>query len=328
MNTSQQMMMYKIAKLYYLDNYSQTQISEKLSLSRSKVSRILAQARNLGIVEFKVIKPSVIDLGDLADKLKSKFNIEHLLIVPTDDDVEKTRNKTVQTAASYFAHFLRDGDSVGVSWGSTLLLIAEHFSSLNLPKSKLLQVSGNLDNADSGSYAHEIIHKYSQKLGTKNIYTLTCPAIVENSIIVDLLLHDARINNIMDMVNKVDVIFPDIGILDDSNCLKQSGYLSSQDFDEMINMGSVGNICCHFIDQYGQLINLEVESRTISISLDSIKNARHSCACVYNAKKASALLGCMNAQLVNVLVIDSQSAFALLELKEAQEHYLNIQNKP
>ena len=45
-----------VSKLYYLDNMSQESISEKLSVSKYMVRRLLKEARELGLIKIDIIK--------------------------------------------------------------------------------------------------------------------------------------------------------------------------------------------------------------------------------------------------------------------------------
>ena len=47
----------KVSRLHYEDDLTQDAITTRLGLSRSKVSRLLAQARETGIVQITVVAP-------------------------------------------------------------------------------------------------------------------------------------------------------------------------------------------------------------------------------------------------------------------------------
>ena len=55
----------KVARFYYEDGLNQDAITERLGLSRSKVSRLMAQARESGVVQITVIEPDdlFVDIG-------------------------------------------------------------------------------------------------------------------------------------------------------------------------------------------------------------------------------------------------------------------------
>lgn len=312
-------LLYTIARLYYLENLNQVEISERLNISRAKVSRLLARARDEGIVNIQITPPAGANVEELEIRIRNCFHIDNVLVVDsTYEDASMNLQNTIKHAAPYFQSFLRDGDKIGIAWGYTLLKMAENLQNAALPNSAILQITGNLDNADTNNYANEIIRHFSQKLGVKTLNTLPCPVIVENSIIVDLLLHDSKISNVVNQINHVDVAFPNIGVPTEESCLWRTGYLSSCELSKLREQQSVGNVCCHFIDEHGIIVDPSLDERTISINLDTLRSARHSCICIASEDKVPPLLGCLRAGLVNVLAIDSRTAGSLLAYEKNQ----------
>jgi deoxyribonucleoside regulator len=314
-----QLLLYKAAKMYYEENLSQVEISERLEISRPKVSRLLEKARKTGIVNIQIRIPNVVNCEELQQKLMKRFKLEHVLVVSSIHREERLNlENTVKQAAPFFQDFIRDGDKIGVAWGYTLLRLAGHLKLAALPDSVILQITGNLDNADSSTFAHEIVRYFSEKLGVSSRCTLPCPIIVENPIIVDLLLHDTKIANIVSQANKADVVFPNIGVVGQDNCLWRTGYITTEMMHELNKLGAVGCICSRFIDKNGAVIESSLNERTISLSIEALKDARHSFACVANENKVPPLLGCLRSGLVNVLAIDSNTAITLLEYSEQE----------
>lgn len=306
-------LLYTIARLYYLENLSQVEISERLKLSRAKVSRLLAQAREEKIVNIQITPPSGSNVEELEQRIQKQFQIANVLVVDSAyEDPSMNLQNTIKLAAPYFQSFLQDGDKIGIAWGYTLLKLAENLQNTSLSGSVILQIAGNLDNADTNNFANEIVRHFSQKLGVKSLNTLPCPVIVENSIIVDLLLHDSKISNIVNQINQIDVAFPNISVPTEESCLWRTGYLSSEELAQLRDKGAVGSICCRFIDQDGTIVDTSLDERTISINPDALRSARHSCICIASEDKIPPLIGCLHAGLINVLAIDSRTAEALL----------------
>ena len=57
----------KVARFYYEDGLNQDAITARLGLSRSKVSRLMAQARETGVVQISVVAPD-----DLFQEFRSR----------------------------------------------------------------------------------------------------------------------------------------------------------------------------------------------------------------------------------------------------------------
>lgn len=307
-------LLYRVAKLYYQEDLSQADIAEQLELSRPKVSRILEKARQAGIVNIQINAPHSDNAEKLAEDIKARFGIEDVLVVPSAGENEpQNLLHTVVQAGPYFQRFLKNGDKIGVAWGFTLLKLAESFTDTVLTDSIILQIAGNLDTADSNTFAHEIVGCFSDKLGIRALHTLPCPVIVENPIIVDLLLHDSKISNTISQVNQVDVAFPNIGVLGEDNCLWRTGYISTEMMHDLNQKGSVGCVCSRFINSQGEIVDSSLDERTISLTMAALQNARHSCVCIASENKVLPLLGCLRAGLVNVLALDSNTAAILLD---------------
>ncbi len=71
-------MLAEVAHLYYVKNLTQRHIAERIGVSRSKVSRMLREARSSGLVEIRIRSPLVL-ATDLQDALKARLGLRHVL---------------------------------------------------------------------------------------------------------------------------------------------------------------------------------------------------------------------------------------------------------
>ena len=71
----------KAAQLYYEEDMSQEAIAKSIGLSRPYVSRLLTEAKELGIVQFRIIDPLKGE-SDLERKLRSKTKLERVIVAP------------------------------------------------------------------------------------------------------------------------------------------------------------------------------------------------------------------------------------------------------
>ena len=68
----------EVAHLYYVNNLTQRHIAERIGVSRSKVSRMLRDARSRGLVEIRIHSPLVLET-DLQDALKARLGLRECL---------------------------------------------------------------------------------------------------------------------------------------------------------------------------------------------------------------------------------------------------------
>ena len=65
----------QVAWLYHVGNLSQQEISDRLGISRFKIVRLLAEAKQLGVVRIAIEHNSTTTL-ELADELTKRFGLK------------------------------------------------------------------------------------------------------------------------------------------------------------------------------------------------------------------------------------------------------------
>lgn len=308
----------EIAKLYYQYNYTQSEIAKRYGISRVKVSRILTDAKESGIVKI-FIDDLVNTPSNLEDQLMARFNLKGIKVISVPiDDMSLIFQMTTNSAAEYFASLFKSGDHIGVSWGYTIYTMAKYFPDLLLNDVYLMQITGNIDLASVHSNAGEIIGIMGSKFHSEKSFTLPCPVILDNKIILDMLLHDKNIRNRFNMACECNKVIVNLTVADENNYLYEAGYITDNDLKRLRERNVAGSICCRFIDNKGQICDQELDERTFGIGIEDLKNKEYVMACVANSRKVPALLASLRSRLINVLVIDSISAKLLLNLANAK----------
>ena len=67
-----------------------------------------------------------------------------------------------------------------------------------------------------------------------------------------------------------------------------------------------------FIDSKGQIVNEDINQRTIGIALPELRKKKHSILVAANVAKVPAVHGVLTASYANTLVIDQESANSLV----------------
>ena len=103
---------------------------------------------------------------------------------------------------------------------------------------------------------------------------------------------------------------------------KEESVLASPDFMftedlEMLKQENVsGDIALRFFDHDGQECNTTLKERMISISMEQFKKIDRKISLVSGVSKANAVLSALKGGLVDVLILDSNLAEALLKLTQ------------
>ncbi|MFC4323896.1 sugar-binding transcriptional regulator [Litchfieldia salsa] len=301
------------ARLYYQLDYSQQDIAKKLDVSRPTVSRLLKQAKDLGVVEIKINNP--VETGEiLAEKLKSKFSLKEAFIAPVPEfDNDIVKKYLGEAAATYLYHVIKEGDIVATSWGTTMYEVAKNLKPKLINGAQIVQLNGGVSHSETKTYASEIIHLFGEAFNTPT-FLLPLPAIVDHIVVKQAIEADRHIYKILEKGREANIAIFSVGIPGVDSVLLQAEYFSNSDRG-LIQSKAVGEICSRFFDKNGQICIEGVNGRTIGIELDELAKKDKSILVAGGPKKIDAIYGALRGKYANILVTDDLTAKMLIELE-------------
>lgn len=102
--------------------------------------------------------------------------------------------------------------------------------------------------------------------------------------------------------------------------LVQNEYMTSQEMEQMIAEGCVGDICLRLFDKDGNMEPFDhFNDRVASITPESLRQIDRRVGVTSGSSKAGAALGAVRSGCVNVLIIDVDCAQRMMEILEEQE---------
>ncbi|WP_276352741.1 sugar-binding transcriptional regulator [Cohnella caldifontis] len=305
------------AKLYYQLDRSQSEIAEILGVSRPTVSRLLQQAKEEGIVQIEIKDPSE-DVELLEASLQDRFGLKRVVVAytPTYDD-ETVKKCVGQAAAAYLDEIVKDGDTIGASWGSTMYQVALHLRSKTLKNSFVVQLNGGVSEADVRISPSEIVHRFGQAFHVTP-YLMYLPAIVDHTLVKKAMLSDRHIRRVMDMAVSANVAVFTAGSPTPDSVLLNSNYFRDDELGVIRSRGA-GDICSRYFDENGEICLPELNERTVGIELSDLRGKEHAILVAGGADKTAAIYGALKGRYANTLVTDQITAKALLHKLEQRE---------
>lgn len=303
-----------VANLYYNSELTQNQIAERLYTSRSKISRMLKEARELGIVEIYIREPWERNL-DCEQVLKEKFNLKNVRVVMMKDlDQDNGLQKIAEAASYYLDSIVRQGMVVGISWGNTLYRIVKYISNNNRKNIPItvVPIMGAANTKSPEKDAMDLAKDLASAYGGKYQY-IYAPLFVNNKELRNSLIQEENIKNVLDLSKNSDAMLTSVGSIVYKSW---NNYLSKKTLEILETKGAVGHIGGHFYDIQGKELETSLSERMIGVSLHDIRTCREVVCVVYGEGKAEAILGAMRAGLLNTLIIDEKCAKKVLELTE------------
>ncbi len=307
----------RAARLYYEDGLRQQEVAEELGVSRPTVSRLLAQAREEGIVQIRVIDP-LATFEELETRLEETFHLRQAVVVSGKGAEGKLLWRRLGLATTrYLRSVLHDGDLVGVGLGRTLHAVVKALGAEQQVKIQAVPLIGGVGQISLSFQVNELARRLAKAFGG-TWRPLYAPAFVNDPATYRALSQVADVRSVIQIWPQLDAALVGIGSFPSQ---QQSSTLLSDCADSDLlrhldQQGAIGDLCGRFFDIQGQQCYYEPE--IISIPLEQLKALDHVIGVAGGAEKIAAILGALRGGYLNVLVTDTLTAQAILEKNESE----------
>jgi DNA-binding transcriptional regulator LsrR (DeoR family) len=279
-----------IARLYYDDGLTKREIAQRLGLSRFKVARLLDQAREEGIVLIEIHDPVEME-NTLSRQLEDAYGLDLAVVVRKDAAIARA-------AAAWLPELLKDGDTLGVAWGTTLQGVGDALERPTGATIDVVQISGAIAGLAHGTHPTEVALRFAERLGGR-LHSLPAPA-VASAQARDELMDNAVIRPTIEMFNQVDLVIVGIGV--------------GSELTEA-PPGAAGYILVHVFDGDGGPLGAALTDHAIAMSRARLSETRV-LAAAGGPTKHAAILGALRSGLINTLVTDAPTARHALKALE------------
>ena len=309
----------QVATWYYEDDIGQTEIAERIGRSRSMVSRMLNEARDLGLVEIRVRFPLKTE-ATLAAQLCGEFNLSQARVLadPPSNDFPTLVRRLGRLGATYLEEILHDDITLGIGWGATSHALIKALPSIPLQNAVVAQMMGSTGRGDPVIDGFELARWLSQKLNAKHRF-LPAPLIVESEIVAKALLNDPLVAETLSLVRRADIHLVGIGPVNSRlSGLYRTGYLSDADTDRLAGAGTVGDVAGHLLDTHGELAGVPENRRLVALDFESLKRAPHVIGVAGGTMKVPVILAALRSGCLNALITDAITATEILKHQTKQ----------
>lgn len=299
------------ARLYYLDGLGQAEVAKFVKVSQAKVSRLLALARERGIVSISVAEYEPRD-AVLEKKLRSRFRMKAVAVVKTvaNASAEDARRATGHFGAAFVRSLIGSGSTVAIAGGRTMRELIAMLPDAELDDLTVVQAMGSIDSTVTSVDALELGREVARRW-TGRFLTINSPAFVPDRRTRDAFMGLDQIKAVWQCFKSVDVALVGVGTLENSIFVER-GILKVRDVRELEEAGAVGEIFGRFYDARGRECVTGWQDRIISMSMDQLCKVPQVIAVVTGADRAEALAAAIRGGLIKSLVIDDTGAEALL----------------
>lgn len=285
-----------VVRRYYLEDQKQSDIARELGVSRPLISRMLSEARALGVVEITVHEP-----GDrsaaLLDRLRLSSSIRGGVLVEDGEDDNATNQLLSQGAVDLLRQI--GARRLGVGWGhliGQLVTWLEEYPQPNSSVTDIFPLVGNASIPARNYQSNENVRLMAQQLGA-NPHFLYLPALPDSLEEKEVLCSTEVYRQIQQEWERMDTALVNIG-----------NYPSSPDFASLVRYGSLlqqqhtcGRMLVYYFNEAGTVIQSE-QDFAIQVPIDTLKQCPNIIGVCSANTSAKALRGALRSGFFSYLV--------------------------
>ncbi len=322
----EQALMGRAAWLYHVGGLNQEATAQRLGLTRARVNKLLADARDRGLVSI-TINPGNVGLLQTEDAIRTRHNLDFCICTPalgfdaataqTDKLLAGFAFRAVGTAAA--AHLRthlaqHEAAVVGTGWGRTLEQMTLQLAGVSAPKARFISLMGSLT-ANSAYNPFEVVHALARATGGEG-FVLPVPFIADSVEDRQVLIAQRTVQKALTIARATTVGYISIGELSETSLLRRQDMITAQEMAELRAAGAVGDTNGLFFDDRGRAVDHPLNRRTIALGFDELRDC-NVVALVAGTAKLAAARAFLQSGVARGLIVDGDTALQIVAADQA-----------
>ncbi|MCQ9352928.1 helix-turn-helix domain-containing protein [Corynebacterium sp. 153RC1] len=301
---------YEAAQLYYGENLTMERVAERLGVSRPTVSRLIAEARQTGVVTIQIhqeMRPQ----DPLEQLVAEKYHVNaHVVRAPSSYSELRWMRSVASAGAKLVDSLVDSGTTLGVAWGSTVSEVAQYLPRRLLEDVTVVQLNGagnawNTGIAYSGSILGQIASAYDA-----HMVHFPVPAFFDHAETKEAMWRERSIRNVLSVQREAQVAVFGVGAFGGKipSHVYAGGYFDKVQQAQARVAGVVGDMCTVMLREDGSWEDLAVNKRATGPTPRDLKKIDRRVCVASGAHRAAALRGALRTGAITDLVVSSRLA--------------------
>jgi DNA-binding transcriptional regulator LsrR (DeoR family) len=310
--------MLQAAWLYHVGQMSQEEVSRRLGISRFKVLRLLADARDLGLVRVSLEHETLPTLR-LAQRLTDRFGLTEVQIAPIPGDARDdafARRAVGIVAAGFLTRIGRtEGPlTIGLGWGRTLAAMAAGLTGLRNTHLQFVSLMGTMSRTAQTSPFDVCVRLAALTQGSAVF--LPAPFLTDTEADCQVIVGQRLVRETLEVARSAQHAIIGLGACNPDALLYTSGILTDADVASLRDAGAVADSTGKFFRADGSLADTDLNRRAPSIGLDDLRRQDVTLVSA-GVAKTEATLAVLRAGFVDRLIVDQALAVEMLAAADA-----------
>ena len=299
----------RASHLYFVLGLTQQAIADRMGLSRVKVQRLLAEARERGIVRIEILSANAGRLAQEA-RLTERYGLHLAQVTASECGPGAALSEVIgRYAAVTVAPMLHDGATIAIGWGVTLKALAAEIAPMPLHGATVAPLLGSLSRRSTID-RFEAASVLARRLEAE-CYTLPAPIICDSAGSCAMIAGQSIVRDVLARAAQADLALLSVGGCR-SSTLRATGYVTDAEFDALEAAGAVGNFLGYYFDASGAILDHPVNARVVGLHPEDARRIPRRIMVSGGPEKVAILRVLLARGWCTGLITDEDTAAALL----------------
>lgn len=300
----------RIAWLYHVEGLTQAQIARRLGQSRVKVLRMLAAAREDGLVQVR-INARLSDCVAAERALERRFGLADAVVVPTPAAAGQITQVVGMALGGWLGDRMESGQTIGVGWGRTLQASLRAIEQRGWKNQTVVSLLGSLTRAHPAS-PFEFAWRLSNLLGA-DCYYVSAPVYTSDPATRDSLMAQRGLKDLFARAARADLAVVSVGAMDARATIPDLGLVEAADLDALRAAGAVGDLLGHYLDAEGRVVAHPLNRCVMAMTPHDLARLPHVVLASGGVEKAPIIRAALQVTRARTLITDLRTARRLDE---------------
>ncbi|MBL8906032.1 MAG: sugar-binding transcriptional regulator [Rhizobiales bacterium] len=307
----------RAAWLHFAGGKTQGEVAELLGVQSTKAHRLIARARNEGLIRVFVEGP-IAGCIELEERLRDAYGLRHCEVVPNIDDVPLPLRTLGTAGARYLRNLIESEryDLIGIGHGRTLAAAVDLMASVDAGRTRFVSLLGGLTRRFAAS-PFDVIHRLAERTGAES-YVMPVPFFANSAKDRAVLEAQFGVSDVIAMARKAQIYIAGIGEVDRKSFIASAGMVDDADVDAVVKTGAVAEILGQFFADDGTYLPNNLSDRALAPRIVDLESHRI-VAVAGGTAKTRAIRAILSSGLLFGLITDEATARRLVNFKPGRE---------
>ena len=302
----------EVARMYWDEGLGQTEIARRTGYSRPTISRMLAEARRVGIVTVTVAHP-IERLMALEKRLVDAFGLKTARVSEaTPGNGSDVGPDVARTAADLLLESCGPHSVIAVSNGRAVAAVVHHTPERSWPSSTAVAMLGSVGESFNTEDGPDVCRNLSLRLGGR-FRSLTVPLVFDSLALARAVREEDQVATTLELAARSDIALTGVGTVGTSVSPLLRRWMTPEVVRECRKRNVVAHVCGHHLDASGRHVHTALCDRTLCLDPERLREIPLVVGVAAGPDKIVAIRAALRGGYLSALVTDEATARAVLK---------------